>query len=100
MSLYLAALLIASRAGQASSPQEIVTQRGADLQRVTIAPDTVHPRCWQYRLYQPNTPAFGPRYWGIVEEPSYAKLKDTLVRMRKQQVAWWAWQCKPTRPEP
>jgi len=100
MSLYLAALFVASSAGQTSSPQEIVTQRGADLQRVTMSPDSVHPQCWQYRLYQPNTPAFGPRYWGIVEEPSYSKLKDTLVRMRKQQVAWWTWQCKPTRPEP
>lgn len=99
MSLTFVALaLLAPQGGKQA--QEILTQRADRLTRVTADPGQVAARCWQYRLYPPNTPALGERYWGIVEEPSYSRLKQTLVRQRNQQTAWWTWMGQPGRPEP
>lgn len=85
---------------QTRETQEILTQNGSQLTRVSVEPTSLSPRSWQYRLYQPNTPALGPRYWGVVEEPYYEKLKGTLNRQRLQQTAWWSWLGRSGRPEP
>ncbi len=77
-----------------------LAQSGSALKEVDASATSAPAGRWEYRLYPPFTPALGPNYWGIVEEPSFASARSELARIRRQQAEWWGWLGRVGRPEP
>jgi Flp pilus assembly protein TadD len=100
MTCHLVALALLSQQPATPQAEHILTGNGRTLTRVSLVPSLVRARWWHYRLYEPESPALGDGYWGVVEAPTHAKLKETLARMRQQQVTWWSWLGEDGRPEP